>query len=108
MCSPPSTKRDCASSRSTPFGAYGMSRPSGFSTRRLVAASPQITSACGFAFSASSLAVMKRQVYEQLHVGLGAAELRSQQLMLESFERPDFEEGVQSFLEKRPPVWPKS
>ncbi len=53
--------------------------------------------------SPSSLAVMKRQVYEQLHVGLGAAELRSQQLMLESFERPDFKEGVQSFLEKRPP-----
>ena len=53
--------------------------------------------------SPNSLAVMKRQVYEQLHVGLGAAELRSQQLMLESFGRPDFKEGVQSFLEKRPP-----
>ncbi len=51
----------------------------------------------------ASLAIMKRQVYEQLHRGLGAAELESQQLMVESFGRPDFKEGVQSFLEKRPP-----
>ena len=53
--------------------------------------------------SPTSLAIMKRQVYEQLHRGLGAAELESQRLMIESFGRPDFKEGVQSFLEKRPP-----
>ena len=53
--------------------------------------------------SPTSLAIMKRQVYQQLHVGLGAAEAESQQLMLESFGRPDFKEGVQSFLEKRQP-----
>jgi enoyl-CoA hydratase/carnithine racemase len=53
--------------------------------------------------SPTSLAIMKRQVYEQLHRGLGPAEWESQQLMLESFGRPDFKEGVQSFLEKRPP-----
>ena len=46
---------------------------------------------------------MKRQVYEQLHRGLGPAEWESQELMLESFGRPDFKEGVQSFLQKRPP-----
>jgi enoyl-CoA hydratase/carnithine racemase len=46
---------------------------------------------------------MKRQVYEQLHAGLGAAEREADQLMRESFTRPDFTEGVQSFLEKRPP-----
>jgi enoyl-CoA hydratase/carnithine racemase len=53
--------------------------------------------------SPTSMAIMKRQVYEQLHRGLGAAEAESQELMLESFGRPDFKEGVQSFLEKRQP-----
>jgi enoyl-CoA hydratase/carnithine racemase len=53
--------------------------------------------------SPASLAVMKRQVYEQLHRGLGAAEFESQDLMVESFMRPDFREGVRSFMEKRPP-----
>src|SRR3990172_8495829 len=52
-----SLSRNWASSRSRPLGAYGSSIPSGLSTRRLVAASPQITSACGFAFSARSFAV---------------------------------------------------
>ncbi len=53
--------------------------------------------------SPASIAVMKRQVYSQLHAGLGPAEKESIRLMLESFGRPDFTEGVQSFLQKRPP-----
>ncbi len=53
--------------------------------------------------SPASLAVMKRQVYQQLYAGLGPAERESQALMVESFSRPDFAEGVASFLEKRPP-----
>jgi enoyl-CoA hydratase/carnithine racemase len=53
--------------------------------------------------SPTSIAVIKRQVYQQLHAGLGPAEREAQQLMLESFTRPDFREGVSSFLEKRPP-----
>jgi enoyl-CoA hydratase/carnithine racemase len=50
-----------------------------------------------------SMAIMKRQVYQQLHAGLGPAEKEAQALMLESFSRPDFREGVQSYMEKRPP-----
>lgn len=53
--------------------------------------------------SPTSMAIIKRQIYEQLHRGLGPAEREAQQLMLESFTRPDFREGVGSFLQKRPP-----
>jgi enoyl-CoA hydratase/carnithine racemase len=53
--------------------------------------------------SPTSLAIMKRQVYQQLHAGLGAAEKQAQDLMRESFTRPDFREGVESYLQKRPP-----
>ena len=53
--------------------------------------------------SPTSMAVMKRQVYQQLHAALGPSEREAVALMLESFKRPDFREGVDSFLEKRPP-----
>ena len=53
--------------------------------------------------SPSSMAIMKKQVYQQLHAGLGPKEREAQQFMVESFGRPDFNEGVQSFLAKRPP-----
>jgi enoyl-CoA hydratase/carnithine racemase len=53
--------------------------------------------------SPTSIAIMKRQVYSQIHAGLGPAELESRRLMVESFSRADMKEGVQSFLEKRPP-----
>jgi enoyl-CoA hydratase/carnithine racemase len=53
--------------------------------------------------SPTSISIMKRQVYGQLHAGLGPAELESRRLMVESFSRADMKEGVQSFLEKRPP-----
>lgn len=53
--------------------------------------------------SPASIAVMKEQVVRHVHRGLGAAEAESQRLMVESFGRPDFAEGVRSFIEKRPP-----
>jgi enoyl-CoA hydratase/carnithine racemase len=53
--------------------------------------------------SPTSMAIMKRQMYQHLAGPLGPAEREAVQLMLESFERPDQREGVMSFLEKRPP-----
>jgi enoyl-CoA hydratase/carnithine racemase len=53
--------------------------------------------------SPASMQVMKRQVYESMHSALGPARQDAVRLMLESFKRPDFKEGVTSFLEKRPP-----
>lgn len=53
--------------------------------------------------SPSSLAVMKRQVYDDLERGLAASQEAALRLMVESFGRPDFAEGVKSFMERRPP-----
>jgi enoyl-CoA hydratase/carnithine racemase len=53
--------------------------------------------------SPAAMAIMKRQVYQQLHAGLLAAEREARGLMMESFGRPDFREGVSSFVERRPP-----
>ncbi len=50
-----------------------------------------------------SLMVMKQQVYKHLIKTLGESYRESEVLMAESLERGDFREGVQSFLEKRPP-----
>lgn len=53
--------------------------------------------------SPASIAVMKREIYEHLGFSLAEAHDDAVKLMFESFERPDFKEGVDSFLEKRPP-----
>jgi len=53
--------------------------------------------------SPASMQVIKRQVYTRLSSELGPAMDEAIQLMLESFKRPDFKEGVQSFLQKRSP-----
>ena len=58
--------------------------------------------------SPTSIAVIKRQVYLDLHRGLGAAQSDAERLMVESFGRGDFQEGVQSYLQRRPPKFERS
>jgi enoyl-CoA hydratase/carnithine racemase len=57
--------------------------------------------------SPASMAVMKRQVYENMTSDLAQANKESFSLMIESFRRPDFKEGVDSFMQKRPPRFPR-
>jgi enoyl-CoA hydratase/carnithine racemase len=56
--------------------------------------------------SPASMADIKRQVYDALSTPLGDALEEANRLMLESFSRPDFAEGVQSFVERREPRFP--
>ncbi|HVS12941.1 MAG TPA: enoyl-CoA hydratase-related protein [Thermoanaerobaculia bacterium] len=54
-----------------------------------------------------SLMIMKQQVYRHLNATLGPALRESIELMNESLTREEFREGVASFLEKRPPAFPR-
>ena len=56
--------------------------------------------------SPTSMATIKSQVYEALTRPLADALEHANALMLVSFSQPDFAEGVQSFVEKRPPAFP--
>ena len=53
--------------------------------------------------SPTSLMLMKRQVYRHLMLPLGEAMAETQALMDESVTQPDFNEGLASFAERRPP-----
>ena len=53
--------------------------------------------------SPTSMSVMKQEIYRHLSMDLGDAHDEAVRLMLESFKRPDFKEGVDSFVEKRAP-----
>ncbi len=55
--------------------------------------------------SPTSIMLMKQQVYRHLMLPLGEAMRESNKLMAESLGRPDFKEGVASFVEKRPPLF---
>ncbi len=50
-----------------------------------------------------SLMIMKQQVYKHMMQGLGDSIRESNQLMVDSLGREEFREGVQSYVEKRPP-----
>jgi len=56
--------------------------------------------------SPSSMRVMKRQVYGDYGRDVAEASTEALRLMGLSFTRPDFREGVVSFLEKRSPEFP--
>ncbi len=53
--------------------------------------------------SPASMAAMKEQVYADSERSLQESVAVGNRLMLESFARPDFAEGVRSFVERRPP-----
>lgn len=57
--------------------------------------------------SPTSIMVIKQQVYRQLMMPLGPAMAETNHAMDESLKRGDFREGVRSFLEQRPPVFPR-
>ncbi|NUR92502.1 MAG: enoyl-CoA hydratase [Nonomuraea sp.] len=56
--------------------------------------------------SPASMAVIKRQVWNDWDVTLAQSSQTAVKEMTASFARPDFAEGVASFLERRPPAFP--
>jgi enoyl-CoA hydratase/carnithine racemase len=56
--------------------------------------------------SPASMAIIKAQVHADLERSFEDAVSASEDLMLESFGRPDVAEGVNSYLEQRPPAFP--
>lgn len=56
--------------------------------------------------SPASMAIVKRQLEAGLEQDFDAAYEESEGLIGESFQRPDAAEGVNSYLEKRPPQFP--
>jgi enoyl-CoA hydratase/carnithine racemase len=59
------------------------------------------------ASSPTSVMQMKQQVYRSLMQPLGESMNEANRLMEESLKRPDFKEGVASFVERRAPDFPR-
>lgn len=57
--------------------------------------------------SPTSLMHMKQQVYRQLMEPLGQAMQETGRLVVDSVDRSDFKEGIESFVERRPPNFPR-
>lgn len=55
--------------------------------------------------SPSAMRIVKRQIFDAEHSGFEASVDEANRQMLVSFTRPDFDEGVRSYLERRPPVF---
>ena len=56
--------------------------------------------------SPASMAVMKRQIWGDWNQSLESSESAAVRQMVKAFTRPDFAEGVASFLERREPRFP--
>lgn len=56
--------------------------------------------------SPASMATIKRQLYDDLEQGLAQATAAAVDQMEQSFGRPDFREGAESFVERRAPDFP--
>lgn len=76
---------------------------------RLVDTGEAVQTACDYirelaaVASPTSFKIIKAQVYRHLNMELAEAMKESNSLMAESLVREDFQEGVRSFIEKRPP-----
>jgi enoyl-CoA hydratase/carnithine racemase len=55
--------------------------------------------------SPTSIAIMKAQVWGDLERSYAESLSLGVRLMHESFERPDFREGVDAYVERRPPAF---
>jgi enoyl-CoA hydratase/carnithine racemase len=55
----------------------------------------------------SAVRVGKRAFYEQLEMTLDDAYAHTGRVIAENMLHPDTAEGVQAFLDKRPPNWPE-